>query len=76
MLNCHEKYNKITKEITMKKHSSLAQQVQQAQRTFDSWTAAHKSSVHLEGSSGALTRVPPLHTGVVNQQIKAHGSEK
>lgn len=40
----------------MKKPSSLAQQVAQAQRTVNSWSAAEKSSVRLEGSSSTSAR--------------------
>lgn len=58
----------------MQKHSSLAEQVQQAQQTFDSWTPARKSSVRLEGSSSVLTRFSPPQKD--HQQAKAHGSKK
>jgi hypothetical protein len=40
----------------MKKPSSLAQQVQQAQRTVESWPDSLKSTLHLEGSDVFLTR--------------------
>jgi hypothetical protein len=40
----------------MKKPSSLAQQVQQAQREFERWTPERKASVRLEGSSDLITK--------------------
>lgn len=40
----------------MKKRSTLAQQVQQAQRTFDGWTEARKLGVRLEGTSAFTPR--------------------
>jgi hypothetical protein len=43
-------------EAVMKKPSSFAQQIQQAQREVNSWTAERKASVRLEGSSNLLNR--------------------
>lgn len=40
----------------MKKPSSLAQQIQQAQRTIESWPDWRKSALHLEGSDIFLNR--------------------
>ena len=58
----------------MKKPSSLAQQVEQAQRTFNGWTAAQKSSVRLEGSTGTLARFSSSE--VLSLQAKGHSSKK
>lgn len=40
----------------MKKPSSLAQQIQQAQREFERWTPERKAGVRLEGSSDLITK--------------------
>jgi hypothetical protein len=40
----------------MKKPSSLAQQIQNAQQIVESWSAWHKSTLQLEGSDIFLTR--------------------
>lgn len=42
----------------MKKSSSLAQQIQQARKEFNTWTPERKASVRLEGSSGLSSRLP------------------
>jgi hypothetical protein len=38
----------------MKKPSTLAQQIRQAQRTFDGWTLDRRLGVRLEGTSAFL----------------------
>lgn len=43
----------------MKKPSTLAQQVQQAQRIVDGWTPERKASVRLQGSSRYALQLPP-----------------
>lgn len=58
----------------MKKPSGLAQQVQQAQRTFNGWTEAQKASVRLEGSSSVSARFST--SGTSYQQPKVHSSKK
>jgi hypothetical protein len=58
----------------VKKPSSLAQQVQQAKKTFNAWTAAEKSSVRLEGSSSTLARFAPA--GTVRLQQKSQSEKK
>jgi len=43
----------------VKKPSSLAQQVKQAQKIYGGWTDAQKASVRLQGSSRTLSRFAP-----------------
>jgi hypothetical protein len=45
-------------EIPMKKPSSLAQQIQQAQQEFNSWTPQRQANVRLAGSSALMTHYP------------------
>lgn len=40
----------------MKKPSSLAQQIQQAKKTIESWSPSHVSTLRLEGSDIFLSR--------------------
>lgn len=42
----------------MKKPSSLAEQVREAQRIYDSWPVERQLSVRLEGSSSLRDRYP------------------
>ena len=42
----------------MKKPSSLAEQIQQAQREFNSWTPERQANVRLAGSSALMTHYP------------------
>ena len=54
----------------MKKPSTLAQQVQQAQRIFDTWTPERKLSVRLQGTSRyalQLSPAPVPHSPAVAQ---------
>jgi hypothetical protein len=58
----------------MKKASSLAEQVQQAQRTIDSWPEWRKSSLQLEGSDRYsrqnVTLAPSHHKSTVSSVKK------
>ena len=42
----------------MKKPSSLAQQIHQAQQEFNSWTPERQANVRLAGSSALMTHYP------------------
>jgi hypothetical protein len=57
----------------MKKPSSLAQQIVQAQRVLDSWSESHKSSLRLEGSDVFLKR---FSEQAVDQQFEMKNKKK
>lgn len=60
----------------MKKPSTLAEQILQAQRTIDSWPDSRKSSLHLEGSDVFLARISPNHYSKAGQATQASGPKK
>lgn len=45
--------------MTIKKHSSLAEQVREAQLAVSSWSETKRSSLHLEGVDVFLGRKAP-----------------
>jgi hypothetical protein len=61
--------------MIMKKPSSLAQQIQQAQREFNSWTPERQANVRLAGSSALMTHYPQPRP-VESQPHKAPARKK
>lgn len=57
----------------MKKPSSLAEQIQQAQKTVDSWTPFRKSTMHLEGYDVFMARTS---TGEQKHKTTQTGANK
>lgn len=47
--------------MTMKKHTSLAEQVKQAQTVVSGWSEAKRSSLHLDGVDVFLNRKSTTH---------------
>lgn len=57
----------------MKKPSTLAQQIESAKATFNSWSPSHQASVRLQGSSAVMTNhgsVPVVSLGNTKPGVK------
>lgn len=59
----------------MKKPSTLAEQIRQAQREVNSWSPEVRATVQLEGNSSLLSRYVEPRQGA-NQANKASGKRK